>query len=332
MSVKFTRRRVIAIAAAAAGLPLLLRAGNAQARMLSWEGKALGADASIKLYHQDEGKAKAAIAASLAEVERLEKIFSLYRADSAISALNRQGRLDNAPSELLALAQEAKELARITEGSFDPTVQPVWQLYFRHFTSVTPDSNGPASPEITQALALVDWQGLNINVEAKSISFAKPGMGLTLNGMAQGFITDRVADVLRAHGFGSMLVDMGEPRALAAKPDGSAWKIGIANPANPAEAITSVEVMDKAVATSGGYGTLFDDDGKFTHLIDPKSGKTAPRLAGVTVIAASAAKADGLSTALSVAPVEKRQAILRAAGGDTAIFVTPEGVVSKVSA
>jgi thiamine biosynthesis lipoprotein len=332
MSVKFTRRRVIAIAAAAAGLPLLLKAGNAQARMLSWEGKALGADASIKLYHQDESKAKAAITASLAEVERLEKIFSLYRADSAISALNRQGRLDNAPSELLALAQEAKELARITEGSFDPTVQPVWQLYFRHFTSIAPDSNGPASAEITQALSLVDWQGLNIDSETKSLSFAKPGMGLTLNGMAQGFITDRVADVLRAHGFGSMLVDMGEPRALAAKPDGSAWKIGIANPANPTEAITSLEVVDKAVATSGGYGTLFDDAGKFTHLIDPKSGKTAPVLAGVTVIAANAAQADGLSTALSVATVEKRQAILRAAGGETAIFVTPEGVVSKVSA
>jgi thiamine biosynthesis lipoprotein len=332
MSLKFTRRRVIAIAAAAAGLPLLLRAGSAQARILTWEGKALGADASIKLYHQDEAKAQAAISASLAELGRLEKIFSLYRADSAISALNRQGRLENAPSELLTLASEAKELARITEGSFDPTVQPVWQLYFRHFTSSAPAANGPAAADLAQALALVDWQGLEINAEAKSISLAKPGMGLTLNGMAQGFITDRVADVLRAHGFGSMLVDMGEPRALEAKPDGSAWKIGIANPANPAEAITSVEVVERAVATSGGYGTLFDDLGQFTHLIDPKSGRTAPALAGVTVIAASAAKADGLSTALSVAPVEKRQAILREGGGESAIFVTPKGVVSKVSA
>jgi thiamine biosynthesis lipoprotein len=332
MSLKFTRRRVIAIAAAAAGLPLLLKAGSAQARILTWEGKALGADASIKLYHQDEGKAKAAISASLSEVERLEKIFSLYRADSAISALNCQGRLENAPSELLTLANEAKELARITEGSFDPTVQPVWQLYFRHFTSSTPNPVGPSSADMAEALALVDWQGLKVDLDAKTISFAKLGMGLTLNGMAQGFITDRVADVLRAHGFGSMLVDMGEPRALEAKPDGSGWKIGIANPANPTQAITSVEVVGKAVATSGGYGTLFDDAGKFTHLIDPKSGRTAPMLAGVTVIADSAAKADGLSTALSVAPVEKRQAILSAGGGETAIFVTPEGVISKVTA
>ncbi|TAN56008.1 MAG: FAD:protein FMN transferase, partial [Rhodospirillales bacterium] len=165
-----------------------------------------------------------------------------------------------------------------------------------------------------------------------SVAFMRPGMGLTLNSGAQGYITDRVADVLKGHGFSQMLVDMGEPRALSAKPDGSAWRIGIANPANPSQALTEIEVVDKCVSTSGGYGTLFDDAGKFTHLIDPRTGATAPALLGVSVVASKAAVADGLSAAMLLSDPAKRQSLLRAAGGEMALFVTPEGVVSKVEA
>jgi len=96
--------------------------------------------------------------------------------------------------------------------------------------------------------------------------------------------------------------------------------------------VTTLEVMDQCVATSGGYGTLFDEAGKFTHLIDTHSGRTAPALLGVSVVAASGTIADGLSAAMLMAPIERRQAILRAAGGLRAIYVTPEGVVSKVEA
>ena len=155
-------------------------------------------------------------------------------------------------------------------------------------------------------------------------------MGLTLNAGGQGYITDRVVDVLRAHGFASMLVDMGEPRALSVKPDGSAWRIGIANPADPSRTVATLDVVDKCVATSGGYGTLFDDAGVFTHLFDTRTGKTAPALLGVSVVADLGIIADGLSAAMLLAPVERRSAILKAAGGQKAIYVTPEGVVSTV--
>jgi thiamine biosynthesis lipoprotein len=136
-------------------------------------------------------------------------------------------------------------------------------------------------------------------------------MALTLNGGAQGYITDRVADVLRAHGFDRMLVDMGEPRALSAKPDGSAWRIGIANPADTSRIVTTLEVVNQCVATSGGYGTLFDEAGTFTHLIDTRTGRTAPALLGVSVVADSGTIADGLSAAMLMAPIERRQAILK---------------------
>jgi thiamine biosynthesis lipoprotein len=330
MTVQITRRRLITVAAAAAGLPLVLRAGSAQARMVTWEGTTLGAPSSIKLVASDEAKARAAIAAALDELERLEQVFSVYRADSAISTLNREGSLDNAPADFVALLSKSLDLARISDGAYDPTVQPVWQAYFRHFTGTNPSAEGPSQRELDAALALVGWQGVDIS--GKRISFARPGMALTLNSGAQGYITDRVADVLRSHGFDRMLVDMGEPRALSTKADGSAWRIGIANPADPSKAVTELDVVDKAVSTSGGYGTLFDDAGRFTHLIDPRSGRTAPALLGVSVVAENATRADGLSTALLLTAPERRQQVLRAAGGLMALTVTPDGVVGKVEA
>lgn len=332
MSTVISRRRFIAFVAAAAGLPLLLKAGGAQAKPVRWEGTALGAPASIQLYHADEALARAAIAAGLDELRRLEAIFSVYRADSAISMLNREGVLENAPEDFITMLTRALTLARISDGVYDPTVQPVWQLYFRHFTSSSPDPAGPAARDLAVALELVDWRAVEMDAGNKRVSFARDGMGLTLNSGAQGYITDRVANVLRSHGFDRMLVDMGEPRAISAKPDGSAWRVGIADPANPERAIATLDVVDQCISTSGGYGTLFDSAGAFTHLIDTRTGRTAPALAGVSVVADSGIVADGLSTAMLMAPVERRHAILKAAGGQKAIYVTPAGVVSTVEA
>lgn len=332
MPSKMTRRRFITFVAAAAGLPLLLKAGGSQAKSVRWDGTALGAPASIQLFHTDEAQARAAITAGLSELKRLEAIFSVYRADSSISMLNREGVLENAPDDFIAMLTHALSLAKISGGVYDPTIQPVWQTYFRHFTSSNPDPAGPPSRELGVALALVDWRAVEVDAGRSRVSFARPGMGLTLNSGAQGYITDRVTDVLRAHGFDRMLVDMGEPRALSTKPDGSAWRIGIANPANPGNTVVTLDVVDKCVSTSGGYGTLFDDAGIFTHIIDTHTGRTAPAMLGVSVVADTGIVADGLSTAMLMAPVERRQAILKAAGGQKAIYVTPEGVVSTVVA
>ena len=332
MSVTLSRRRFITFAAAAAGLPLLLKAGGAQARLARWEGTALGAPASIQLYHNNESVAQNAISAALAELERLEAIFSVHRANSDISILNRQGRLDNAPADLMVMLERALSLAKICDGVYDPTVQPLWNLYFSHFTAANPDPAGPSASDRAAALALVDWRAVELDHANKRIVLNRPGMGLTLNAGGQGYITDRVADLLRAHGFVNMLVDMGEPRALSTKPDGSAWRIAIANPADNSKAVTTLDVVDKCVATSGGYGTIFDEAGRFTHIFNTRTGGTAPAMFGVSVVANSGIAADGLSAAMLMVPVERRQAVLKAGGGEQAIFVSPEGVVATVTA
>lgn len=332
MTVRISRRRAITVLAAAAGLPLLMKAAKADARVVEWTGYTLGAPSTIRLYHHDEAKARAAIQAGLAELSRLEGIFSLYRSDSTIASLNRDGAVDNAPPEFVEMLGRSLFLAKATDGVFDPTVQPVWQLYFRHFTAATVDPAGPSRQDMAAALALVDWRGVEIDAGRGRVAFARPGMGLTLNSGAQGYITDKVADVLRSHGFEKMLIDLDHPRALSSKPDGSAWRIGIANPAAPTTAITEIDVVDRAVGSAGGYGTIFDTDGRFTHIIDPRDGSTLPALVGVSVVAETALVADGLATAMLLSPVERRRELLRAGGGELALFVTPQGVVSRIEA
>ncbi|MBK9441133.1 MAG: FAD:protein FMN transferase [Comamonadaceae bacterium] len=325
------RRRLMIMAAV---LPLVAwRAHqNALAAPLHWQGLAMGAPASLVLHHGgDAPGAQAALTATLAELSRLEAMFSLFRADSVLSKLNRAGRVDNAPPEFVALLRTALNMAAFSGGVFDPSIQPLWSLYFDHFV-VGGNTQPPAADKLASARALVDWR--EVRLTGSTVTLARPRMGLSLNGVAQGFITDRCSDVLRAHGFSHMLVDMGEPRAVAAKPDGSAWQIGLANPREPNRALHTLSVLDQAVATSGGYGTRLDVAGHFTHLINPRTGLTAPAFESVTVVAPNATQADALSTALALiarSDTSARLALLRTQPGCRAICINSAGLVSELS-
>ncbi|APW48159.1 FAD:protein FMN transferase [Rhodoferax antarcticus] len=328
---KVGRRRLLLLAAA---LPLAAWRLNqtAEAAPLRWEGTALGAPASLVLYHAgDTQRAQAALTATLAEVARLEAMFSLFQADSWLSRLNREGRITGAPTEFQSLLGSALKMAALSRGVFDPSIQPLWSLYFEHFV-VGGHSQPPTVTRVQQALSLVGWRG--VRLAGDEVSLARAGMGVSLNGIAQGFITDRCSALLRQHGFSQMLVDMGEPRALEAKPDGSAWIIGLGDPREPSRALHTLSVVDQAVATSGGYGTRLDAAGLYTHLINPRTGHTAPAKESVTVVAASATQADALSTALALIPradTPARLALLRTQPGCRAICIDSAGQVSELS-
>ena len=304
-----TRRRFVSVFAAAGAVSLFPRGlRTAEPQTFTWEGVALGAQARLTLQHSDAACAKEAIAASVAEVARLEVIFSLHQADSVLSRLNRLGRIDDAPAELRALLAEALILSRVSQGAFDPTIQPLWRLYADHFADPGASIEGPSEAAIADTLRLVDWR--KVEIDGALIRLGVPGMAVTLNGVAQGYITDRVGALLRARGFEHVLVNMGEELALGPKWDGRFWTIGIADPHEPSATLTELPLDQGAVATSGGYGSQFDHAGRFTHILDPRTGKPARRWASVTVIADSATLADGLSTALSVVPVEMASTII----------------------
>lgn len=298
---KLTRRRMIVIAASAAGSALLAGSRFARANApVRWRGSALGAQVSIEIHHPDRAEAERLVERSVLDVRRLEQQFSLYRADSAICALNRTGILVAPDTDMVTLLQASLSFAGITGGAFDPTVQPLWRLHADHFAPGRPDSDGPSPHALAEALAKVGYTGLRVG--ADRIALARRGAAITLNGIAQGYATDRVVERLRQAGLSTTLVDMGEIRAIGARPEGTPWRVGLGDPERPGTITETVDLVDRAIATSAGAGFRFDPSGRFTHLFDPATGRSPQLYSTVSVVAPTATEADALSTAFSLMP------------------------------
>ncbi|MCB4825054.1 FAD:protein FMN transferase [Roseicella aerolata] len=310
------RRRALRILAGAAALGGLaaLRAGTERVPpLLAWRGVALGAEARILLLHPDPKAARATLAAVVAEIERLEEEFSLFRPSSALSRLNRDGWLARPSLDLRRLLAEALRFGDLTGGAFDVTVQPLWRLHAAH-------AGDPPPAALAAALALVDYR--DIDIGPAELRLARSGMAVTLNGIAQGYITDRVAGLLRDAGLTDVLVDVGELRGLGRGPDGHGWRVGLEHPAAP-DAGLAVGLADAAVATSCGRGSLFSADARRHHILDPWTGLSPPADRAASVVAADAMLADGLATALTLLPLQQAAGLLRRAGAARAILSEP---------
>lgn len=296
---KMTRRRMIAISAAAAGMTLLHpRSGVAAQEAVTWRGVAMGAQASLTIHHFDRAKALRLVEETVAEVRRLERIFSLYHEDSALSLLNRQGFLVMPPPEIVDVLRQSLAVWELSGGAFDPTVQPLWQMYHRHFSSPAASEAGPAAEELTECLASVGLDAVALSSDR--IELSTPRSALTLNGIAQGYVTDQIVSLLKAGGIERSLVDMGESFAIGSAPGGQPWRVGVTDPLDSSRILKVVGVENRAIATSSPFGFRFDPQGKFSHIIDPRSGATPQRYSNVTVVAGRAAQADALSTAFSL--------------------------------
>lgn len=306
-----TRRRFIAISAAAACGSHPALAFSKPSRPTIWRGIALGAKAEIRLDVDDRADAADIIAACRLEIDRLEILFSLYRPASAIARLNRDGRLAAPDADLLALLSIAASIHRATGGAFDPTVQPLWDAYARIHTTIADGGSGRQEAISAAQGRLAGRIGFDaVTMAPDRIAFDRHGMALTLNGIAQGFITDRIADLLRARGLNHVLVDIGELRALDGRGDGSDWPVRIAEPGNRKATARTVRLNNRALATSEPLGTTFDAAGRFGHILDPRSGRPAAMRRQVSVEAPTAAIADALSTAFCLMPDDKVSQVL----------------------
>ena len=260
-----TRRRFISISAAGLAAPQSARA-NA-----SWHGTALGARTSITLRHPPEN-AKHIFSAVQDELQRIEAQFSLYQPNSALSRLNRYGLLRAPSADFLSLCAEVSDVHALTAGRFDPTVQTIWDSL----------DSGDAMPKTSN----IGWQQVTYTRRAVKLG---PRQKLTFNGIAQGFATDKITALIRQFGLRDVLVNIGEYRA-----SGRPFRLGIADPGEGL--IGTVQLTDAAVATSSAAA---DQIAGRSHLIDP-GGTNPPHWSTVSVVAKTAALADGASTAFAL--------------------------------
>lgn len=287
---KLTRRHFLLAAVAASVM------GTAQPRRWRWRGSALGAEAQIVLAGPQD-QAQAAIRDVVSEIDRLENIFSLHRPNSQLSRLNAAGALDAPSRDLLAALEASARWKRKTGGAFDPAVQPLWRHWAR-------GGAGPAQAALDRV------RRAEIGTAPGRITLS-PGTALTLNGIAQGIIADRAAELLTRRGFASPLIDTGEMRL--AGPERRAVDL-------PAAGLR-LRLAELGVATSAPGALSFDPAGRRHHLIDPRSGDSPRWWRSVTVIAPAAGTADALSTAFAISPPELVGDIA-ASLGDVAVIVT----------
>ena len=263
-------------------------------KKVTWQGIALGSPAEITIYHPNQKEAEDILSESHKKLVQLENLFSLYKENSQLSILNKNGYVKNPHPDMLALINLSKKYAEMTDGAFDVTVQPLWNLYNEAFIKT---NKPPLESEIEKTLSLVDWR--SISVSKNLINYEKEGMSSTLNGIAQGYITDKISEHLITSGINNTLVQLGEYRGIGDHPDGRPWRLLLSNPEHT-DSIGEIEFTNAAIATSAGLGTPFDLTGKHHHIFDPKNGYNANNYLQVSVTSKTAAEADALATAFLI--------------------------------
>lgn len=266
-----SRRRFLTISAAAVA-SMAAPAAHATPR-LTWRGVALGADVSITL-DGPEHVTRPALARARLEIDAYEARFSLFRDGSDIARLNRLGSLMDVDGVWRHVLAMSDRLNRVTDGIFDPTIQPLWQA---HATGA----------DTSEARARVGWDRVRLPDETRRGLTLDAGQRLSFNGIAQGAATDAVRDVLAAAGLSRVLVDIGETACI-----GGPFAIGTADPVHGL--FDRVSLTDTAVAVSSPSALRLDD--RAYHILDPR-GRRMPLWSSVAVHADNAALADGLSTA-----------------------------------
>jgi thiamine biosynthesis lipoprotein len=297
-----SRRGFLRIVAAAGlggfALDAALKAGEAT----PWPRRSttrvlMGTIVTLTIVARDLDSSRVAASAALDRMSSLEQVLSHFIPGSQLSRLNRTGVLDDPDPDLVHVLRAAREVSVLTQGAFDITIKPVLDLYL----AAQAQGDGlPAARAIRETLRLVDYRALE--VFDGRVVLSEPGMQITLDGIAKGYIVDAGAQELMRHGMESVLVEAGgDLRAGAPKTPGEPWTLGIQAPREASGTLSAVFALgDQAAATSGDYIQPFTPDYRQHHILDPRTGESPPALSSATVVAPSANLADALATAVMV--------------------------------
>jgi thiamine biosynthesis lipoprotein len=324
---KLPRRQFLQMLALGGTAGVGLKLGLDQLRLgraVSGTRMLMGTVVNITAVSYDTALAEWAISSSFERMQALEYELSRFIPESQLARLNREGRLSGAGPALLELIRQSRSLSELSDGAFDITMKPLLDLY-----QAKPGTL-PAAGQIESALALVDHRQLE--VEGDRVSFKQPGMSITLDGIAKGYIVDQVVACFRELGFPNVLVEVGgDLMGLGRSASDSGWKIGLQSPRAVIGSLAArFSIQDRAIATSCDYLQAFTADFMNHHIIDPHSGHSSPELASASVLAPTVALADGLATALMVMG-RRGLEVIRTLDGCEAYAITKDLQVLKTS-
>ena len=261
--------------------------------------------------------------------EKYDTMFSATNTDSELYKLNHaNGQPFTVSSETANLIQEGIHYSELSGGAFDLTIEPVSALW--NFKADKPTI--PSSDAIAQAVSHVDYT--KVDIQDNTVTLEDPEAGIDLGAIAKGYIADQVKTYLKKQGIKHAIINLGgNVDVIGTKPDGSKYNIGIQKPFDESgEAITSVQLKDQTVVTSGIYERYFKKNGKlYHHILDPRTGYPCENnLYSVSIITDSSTKADALSTTCFLLGYEKGMELIQSMDGVEAIFITDDEKVHKI--
>ena len=239
--------------------------------------------------------AREALDSASAEIQRLDKLFSISSETGDIYRVNRDGEGDLS-EDTRSLLASALEYGKDTNGIFDCTIEPVMEAW--GFT--TKNYRIPSDSELAELLSHVDAS--TVTLSGNHVTLPED-VKLDLGGIAKGFTSARVMEVFKNSGVTSGIISLGgNVQTLGTKPDEKLWRVGIQDPNDLNAMFAVVEVSDEAVITSGAYQRYFEENGvHYHHIIDPRTGYPAESgLTSVTIISPDGTLADALSTSLFI--------------------------------
>jgi thiamine biosynthesis lipoprotein len=290
------------------GTAVGLTALRADAPRLQWRQRlllGLGTTLSLRAAHENARQLEAGLDAAVAAIRRVEASMSLFNDRSELATLNRQGYLDSPSPELRTVLRTALLVAQHSGGQFDPTVQPLWLLY----AQAQREGRLPSPGERAQVRERIGWQ--HVAMGDAGIALQKPGMALTLNGIAQGYAADLAKQTLVQHGIAHALIDAGEFACLGQNLRQQPWILGVEDPRNVEQVLADVPMGGRSVATSSDHRSAFSMDLLHHHILDPATGDSPPVLSSVTVLAPSATLADALTKVMFISGPHQIEALAR---------------------
>lgn len=274
------------------------------------EGQTMGtvwhATLDYNTYDWTEEHIQSVIEKRLAEINRL---MSTYDPESELSRFNASDSTAwfEVSGETARVVAAALDMARRSNGLFDPTVGPLVNLW--GFGPEGRRKDPPTDEQVAKARASVGYKQLEVRLEPPALRKSNPKVYLDLSAIAKGYASDAVSETLASpeqrlcSGY-SMVEIGGEIRTRGTKPNGESWRLGIERPDSEFQMIRKIVEIDNgdALATSGDYRNFFADQGhRYSHTIDPSTGRPVTHnLASVTVRTPTCMEADALATAITV--------------------------------
>jgi len=289
--------------------PALGRASLGRGLQVVQESRMLmGTVVAVTVVDQSADRAVMALERAFERMAGLTPIFDRHRPGGPVAQLNAEGHLGRLTPELARVLNLAQSVHQDTNGAFDITVAPLVDIHRQSFAA---SGRPPAPARVDQALKAIG----GVKAEGQGLVLTTEGAGVTLDGLAKGWIADQGIAAIRETGVVRALINAGgDIASLGQRDQDQPWRVAVSDPAAPLKAKVVVPLRGDAIATSGNYEVYFDRERLYHHIIDPQAGRSPRSDVSVSVRAPQAALADALSTACFVMAPPQAQAYLQRRG------------------